>query len=298
MKVAFCGLGLMGAAMSRRLIDAAHSVRVWNRTPGKADALVALGATEARTPAQAADGADAVLMCLYDAASVEAVVFGPEGLAQARGLRWLADHSSISPDASQALAARLKQQCDADWIDAPVSGGVGGVQAGTLTVMAGGDTRHWNQVQEVMKAYATNITHMGPPGSGQITKLCNQTIVAATVAAVAEALGLAQRNGIAVERLAAALQGGWADSKPLQVFLPRMIETQAQSIGALSTMLKDVDAVMARAAGSGVSMPVMASVQQVLRDVASQGLGDAELSAVVSVAWPERREEFLRQLKA
>ncbi|MDB5896520.1 MAG: 2-hydroxy-3-oxopropionate reductase [Ramlibacter sp.] len=296
MNIAFCGLGLMGSAMVRRLLAAGHSVRVWNRSAAKADALVALGASRFDTPGQAAQGADAVLTCLYDADSVEAVVFGPDGIASATGLRWLADHSSISPAATRAFAQRLHELCGADWIDAPVSGGIGGAEAGTLAIMAGGPERHWEEVVAVLSAYGGNVTHMGAAGSGQATKLCNQTIVAATVAAVAEAVAFAARNGIALDKLAPALAGGWADSKPLQVFLPRMLQAQAQSIGALSTMLKDVDTVLANAAASGVTMTVTASVQQLLRRAQDQGLGEAELSAVVSVPWPERRDSFLGQL--
>jgi 2-hydroxy-3-oxopropionate reductase len=169
------------------------------------------------------------------------------------------------------------------------------VEAGTLAVMAGGAATHLERATEAMRGYAGNVTHMGPSGTGQATKLCNQTIVATTVVAIAEAIGFAQRNGIDIDKLAAAFTGGWADSKPLQVFAPRMIRTQAQSIGALQTMLKDVDNVLAAAQKSGAPMPVTGGVQQVLRIAGAMGLGEAELSAVISVMLPERREEFLRQ---
>lgn len=295
MKLGFCGLGLMGAPMVRRLLAAGHQVQVWNRSRAKAQPLAALGARVMDTPAQAASGVDGVLMCLFDQAAAEAVVFGDDGIARGAGLKWLVDHSSMSPEATRALSARLRDTCGADWIDAPVSGGIGGVEAGTLAVMCGGEATHLEQATQAIRAYAGNVTHMGPSGTGQATKLCNQTIVATTVLAIAEAIGFAQRNGIEVDRLAGALAGGWADSKPLQVFAPRMIRTQEQSIGALQTMLKDVDNVLAAARESGAPMPVTASVQQVLRIAEAMGLGTAELSAVVSVALPERREEFLRQ---
>ena len=185
--------------------------------------------------------------------------------------------------------------CGADWIDAPVSGGVAGVEAGTLAIMAGGAATHLAQASAAMRAYAGNVTHMGPSGAGQATKLCNQTIVATTVVAIAEALGFAERNGIDVDKLASALAGGWADSKPLQVFAPRMIRAQAQSIGALSTMLKDVDTVVAAAQKSGAPMPLTAGVQQMLRLASAMGLGEAELSAIIGVLLPERRAAFLQQ---
>ena len=295
MKLGFCGLGLMGAPMVERLLAAGHEVQVWNRSVEKTRPLAKLGAKVMDTPAQAATGVDGVLMCQFDSAAVEPVVFGPQGIAKAPGLKWLVDHSSILPEATRQLADRLHAACGAQWIDAPVSGGVAGAAAGTLAIMAGGSSGSLAEAGNAMRAYAANITHMGPTGSGQATKLCNQTIVATTVTAIAEALGFAQNNGIDTSRLADALAGGWADSKLLQVFLPRMREVQAQSIGALSTMLKDVDNVLAVAKTSNTPMPVAASVQQTMRLASAQGLAEAELSAIVSVILPEKLAQFRRQ---
>lgn len=281
--------------MVKRLLSAGHEVRIWNRSKAKAEPLAALGARVVDTPAQAAEGMEGVFTCLFDAAAVEAVVFGPRGVSTVQGLRWLVDHSSILPDATRSFSDRLHAVCGAQWIDAPVSGGVKGAEAGSLTIMAGGSSGSLAEAESAMRAYAANITHMGPTGSGQATKLCNQTIVATTVVAIAEALGFAERNGIDTSRLADALGGGWADSKLLQVFLPRMRETNRQSIGALSTMLKDVDNVLAVARTSDTPMPVTGSVQQTLRLATAQGLGDAELSAVVSLFLPEKLAQFRLQ---
>jgi 2-hydroxy-3-oxopropionate reductase len=231
-------------------------------------------------------------MCLLNTAAVEQVVFGPKGLVHARNLRWLVDHSSVPPEQTRAWSQRLHLACQADWLDAPVSGGVMGVQTGTLAVMVGGPASPLDSASQAMSAYASNITHMGASGAGQATKLCNQTIVASTVAAIAEAVGLAHRNGIDLNQLAKALQGGWADSKPLQVFVPRMVTPSQPSIGALSTMLKDVDTVMQVAQSSGAPMPVMATVQQQLRAAQAVGLGEAELSALICLVWPEQRSAF------
>jgi 3-hydroxyisobutyrate dehydrogenase-like beta-hydroxyacid dehydrogenase len=292
MKLAFCGLGLMGEPMVKRLLAAGHTVNVWNRTPAKAQALIALGARWCDTPAQAASDVDGIFICLLNKDAVEDVVFGPEGIVHARHLRWLVDHSSVPPEQTRAWSQRLHLACQADWLDAPVSGGVAGVQAGTLAVMVGGPASPLDSASQAMRAYASNITHMGDSGAGQATKLCNQTIVASTVAAIAEAVGLAHRNGIDLNQLAKALQGGWADSKPLQVFVPRMATPSQPSIGALSTMLKDVDTVMQVAQSSGAPMPVMATVQQQLRAAQAAGLGEAELSALVCLVWPEQRSAF------
>jgi 3-hydroxyisobutyrate dehydrogenase-like beta-hydroxyacid dehydrogenase len=292
MKLAFCGLGLMGEPMVKRLLAAGHMVHVWNRTPAKAQTLIELGAQWCDTPAQAASDVDGVFMCLLNTAAVEQVVFGPAGLVHARNLRWLVDHSSVPPEQTRAWSQRLHLACQADWLDAPVSGGVMGVQTGTLAVMVGGPASPLDSASQAMSAYASNITHMGASGAGQATKLCNQTIVASTVAAIAEAVGLAHRNGIDLNQLAKALQGGWADSKPLQVFVPRMVTPSQPSIGALSTMLKDVDTVMQVAQSSGAPMPVMATVQQQLRAAQAAGLGEAELSALICLVWPDQRQYF------
>lgn len=292
MKLAFCGLGLMGEPMVKRLLAAGHSVNVWNRTPAKAQALTALGARWCDTPAQASSDVDGVFMCLLNTQAVEQVVFGPEGVVHAHNLRWLVDHSSVPPEQTRAWSQGLLTACQADWLDAPVSGGVAGVQAGNLAVMVGGSCRALDSARQAMHAYASNITHMGDSGAGQATKLCNQTIVASTVAAIAEAVGLAHRNGIDLKQLAKALQGGWADSKPLQVFVPRMVTPSQPSIGALSTMLKDVDTVMQVAQSSGAPMPVMATVQQQLRAAQAAGLGEAELSALICLVWPDQRQYF------
>ncbi len=294
-KVAFCGLGLMGAAMVRRLLAAGHDVSVWNRSAHKASTLVDAGARLAPTPAQAAEGADAVLMCVRDGAAVESVVFDAGGLLDARGLKWVADHSSIAPEITRDLARRLKEACGADWVDAPVSGGISGVEAGTLAIMAGGPEAAIAEASRVMASYAGRVTRMGDAGAGQATKLCNQTIVATTVLAIAEAVSFAQRNGIDAARLTEALAGGWADSGPLRVFVPRMVRAHEESIGALSTMLKDVEAVAAAAQRSSLPMPVAGNVLQVLRVAAAMGLGEAELSAVICVLQPERCGEFRPQ---
>jgi len=282
----------MGEPMVKRLLAAEHTVKVWNRTPAKAQALIALGAQWCDTPAQAASDVDGVFMCLLNTSAVEQVVFGPEGILHARHLRWLVDHSSVPPEQTRAWSQRLLAASQADWLDAPVSGGVAGVQAGSLAVMVGGPASPLESASQAMSAYASNITHMGDSGAGQATKLCNQTIVASTVAAIAEAVGLAHRNGIDLKQLAKALQGGWADSKPLQVFVPRMVTPSQPSIGALSTMLKDVDTVMQVAQSSGAPMPVMATVQQQLRAAQAVGLGEAELSALICLVWPEQRSAF------
>jgi 2-hydroxy-3-oxopropionate reductase len=307
MELGFCGPGLMGAPMIRHLLRAGHTVHVWNRTRSKAEALEADGAKVVDTPAELAARAEIVLLCVADAAAVEAAVFGPDGLlagadtvaagvegagaagARGRALRRIVDHSSIPPSATRALAQRAAA-AGVGWVDAPVSGGVGGAQAGTLAVMAGGAAHDVATVTPAITAYAARITHMGAAGAGQTTKLCNQAIVTATVAAIAEAVTLADRSGIDPSLLTEALAGGWADSVLLQTFVPRMTQPAGKPIGALRTFQKDVDTIATAAAETGAPMPVSGTVQQVLRLAAAMGLADADFSAFVDVLQPRRAD--------
>lgn len=285
--LAFCGTGLMGAPMVRRLLAAGHRVRVWNRSAAKAQALAADGAEWAATPAEAAHGCDGVFLCLTDEDAVHDTVFGAQGVHHAGGA-WLVDHSSIAPDAARRYAAQLQQTNGRVWVDAPVSGGVAGAQAGTLSIMAGGPAETIDTASLYMRAYAGRITRMGAVGAGQVAKLCNQTIVASTVNAVAEAVALAQRSGIDAAALNTALAGGWADSPLLQIFVPRMTGPIERPLGSVATMLKDVENVAALARASNTELAGLNGVLASYRAAAAQGLGSADLSDIVRVAWPER----------
>ncbi|KVG70282.1 NAD(P)-dependent oxidoreductase [Burkholderia ubonensis] len=289
MEVGFCGPGLMGAPMIRHLLAAGHRVGVWNRTRAKSEALAADGARVVDTPRALAEQVETVLMCVLDARAVGDVVFGPDGLlsgdAAARRVRRIVDHSSIPPGVTGDYAKRAAD-LGVGWVDAPVSGGVPGAQAGTLAVMAGGRAEDLDAVRPLIDAYAARITHMGDAGAGQTAKLCNQAIVTATVTAIAEAVGLAQASGIDAARLAQALAGGWADSVLLQTFVPRMTSGGHTPIGALGTFQKDVDTIADAARDTGAVMPVSATVQQVLRLGAAMGLADADFAAFIDIVRP------------
>ncbi|AIP62975.2 NAD(P)-dependent oxidoreductase [Burkholderia thailandensis] len=290
--VGFCGPGLMGAPMIRHLLSAGHRVHVWNRTRAKADALAAHGAQVVDTPAELAARVQTVMLCVLDAQAVGDVVFGASGVlagdAAARRVTRIVDHSSIPPAATRAYAARAAA-LGASWVDAPVSGGVPGAEAGTLAVMAGGAQADVDAVRGLIGAYASRVTHLGDAGAGQTAKLCNQAIVTASVTAIAEAVGLAQASGIDAARLAEALAGGWADSVLLQTFVPRMTSTGHPPIGALKTFQKDVDAIADAARDAGAVMPVAATVQQVLRLGAAMGLAQADFAAFIDIVRPQAK---------
>ena len=280
-RVAFLGMGLMGLPMALRLLAAGVPLTAWNRSKDKCAPVAAAGATVAATPREAAAGADLVLMCLMDAGAVEQVVFGKDGVATAGKPVVLVDHSSIRPDATSDFAARLQAACGGQWLDAPVSGGVVGAKAGTLAIMAGGDAAAVARAAPVLAHYSGQVTHMGPVGAGQTTKLANQVIVGSTIAVIAEAVRLAKAGGVDPALLTRALAGGWADSKPFQVFVPRMVTAPTDAIGAADTMLKDLDTALdlARQTGTPLAMAELAaSLMRAL--VASRG-GDSDLSRLV-----------------
>jgi 3-hydroxyisobutyrate dehydrogenase len=273
-KLGYLGLGMMGFPMTRRLIDAGYDVTVWNRSAGKATALIEAGARIAPQPRDVATAADIIFMCLTDAAAVDEVVFGPDGVATVTGQgKLVIDFSSIHPDAARTIAARLETTNGMRWIDAPVSGGTKGAEEGTLAVMAGGNAADIEKVRPYILAMARRLTHMGPIGAGQTTKLCNQVIVGCAMAVLAEAARLAVNAGIDANRLPEALAGGFADSIPLQLFVPRMVQAiHSPPAGHIATMLKDLDTVIDVARDTSSPVPMSALAAQLFR-LAKASLG-------------------------
>ena len=261
-KLGYLGLGMMGFPMARRLLNAGYGVAVWNRSAGKAAALVEAGAKLLAHPGEIAATTNILFICVTDASAVEEIVFGRDGLAAVPGAgKLVVDFSSIHPDAARDIAARLKAANGMGWIDAPVSGGTKGAEEGTLAVMAGGEAADIERVRPYVLAMARRLTHMGPTGAGQTTKLCNQVIVGCAMAVLAEATRLAVNAGIDAGRLPEALTGGFADSIPLQLFVPRMVQgIHSPPFGHIATMLKDLDTVadVARSTSSPVPMATLA----------------------------------------
>lgn len=277
-KLGYLGLGMMGLPMARRLLDAGDDVTVWNRSPGKTAGLVEAGAKLASSPREVADTAGIIFMCLTDAAAVEEVTFGPDGLATTAGSgKLVVDFSSIHPDAARSTAVRLRMANGMRWIDAPVSGGTMGAEQGTLAVMAGGDAADIERVRPYVLAMARRLTHMGPTGAGQTTKLCNQVIVGCAMAVLAEATRLAVNAGIDASRLPEALAGGFADSIPLQLFVPRMAQgIHSPPLGHIATMLKDLDTVVDVARNTSSPVPMSALTAQLFRLAKSARGADAD----------------------
>jgi 3-hydroxyisobutyrate dehydrogenase len=266
-KLGYLGLGMMGFPMSRRLLNAGYDVAIWNRSAGKAEALIEAGATLAAKPQEVATSASIIFMCVTDAAAVEDVVFGADGFAAVPGAgKLVVDFSSIHPDKARAIAARLKAANGMSWVDAPVSGGTKGAEEGTLAVMAGGDAADIERIRPYVLAMARRLTHMGPTGAGQTTKLCNQVIVGCAMAVLAEATRLAVNSGIDAGKLPEALAGGFADSIPLQLFVPRMVQAiHSPPLGHIATMLKDLDTVGEVAHDTSTPVPMASLAAQLFR---------------------------------
>jgi 3-hydroxyisobutyrate dehydrogenase len=277
-KLGYLGLGMMGFPMANRLLNAGYEVAVWNRSVGKATRLIEAGARLAANPRDVASAASVIFMCLTDATSVEEVVFGKDGVAAAAGTgKLVVDFSSIHPDATRSIAARLKAANGMGWIDAPVSGGTKGAEEGTLAVMAGGEFTDVERVRSYVLAMARRLTHMGPIGAGQTTKLCNQVIVGCAMAVLAEATRLAANTGIDAAKLPEALAGGFADSIPLQLFVPRMVHgIHAPSLGHIATMLKDLDTVADVAQATSTPVPMAALAAQIFRFAKASRGADAD----------------------
>ena len=284
-RLAFFGIGLMGRPMSARLLAADFPLMVWNRSPAKCAALAPLGARIASSVAEAVADADVLMLCLADTAAVDAVVFGPDGIA-AHGHpgQLLVDFSSIAPAATRDFAARLQQACGMHWVDAPVSGGVAGAEAGSLVVMAGGEEADIDRLRPLLAPLAQRVTRMGPVGAGQVSKVCNQLIVAANSLLIAEAVALAQNAGVDAALLAPALAGGFADSKPFQILAPRMSTHTFEPVQwKVATLLKDLDTAVQLAQQAHCSAPMAELAERLMRLHADGGNAAHDLSSVIQL---------------
>ncbi len=283
-RLGYLGLGLMGLPMTLRLVAAGYPVTVWNRSREKILPALEAGAAEADSPRAVAEASEVVFACLSDATAVEAVVFGGHGVSAADGAgKVFVDHSSIRPEAAREMAARLEAEHGMAWIDAPVSGGVAGAEAGTLAIMAGGEARDFERVRAIVAHTAQRFTLMGPVGAGQITKLVNQVIAGCAMVVHAEAVRLATNAGIDAAKLPECLKGGFADSLPFQIFVPRMLEGAAQPLGHVTTLLKDVETALELGRESAAPMPMTAAAVQIYRLMVAQGHAQSEPSVLYAL---------------
>ena len=278
MKVAVLGIGLMGYRMTQRLLEAGHEVHVWNRTHERALPLADLGATVHASAPQAAAAAECVITMLENGPVVGEVLFDL-GTAQAMAAGTLViDMSSIRPSEARDHAARLGERGVAH-LDAPVSGGTVGAEQGTLAIMAGGRLQDYQRALPLFSALG-RPTHVGPHGAGQMAKLANQMIVGITIGAVAEALLFAAKGGADMAKVREAIQGGFADSRILQLHGQRMVERDFTPYGRLSVQLKDMRNALATAQEIGFDAPITQLFEALYAAGDEHGLGGLDHSGL------------------
>jgi 3-hydroxyisobutyrate dehydrogenase len=279
-RIGFLGLGTMGAAMAGHLVRSDRPVSVWNRTAGRASELVAAGAAELATPGAVAAASDIVVLCVSDTPDVEAILFGPGGLAEgAQPGLLVIDCSTIAPGATRDMASRLGA-LGVDLVDAPVSGGSEGAQKATLTIFVGGSDEAFGRARPVLEVIGKTITHVGPIGSGQAVKAVNQVILAGAYLGVAEGVVLAIKAGLDVEQVVAALGGGAAQSWVLANRSGRMLANDYPLGFKIALHLKDLGIALGLAAETGVELPVTELCAEIERALVEAGHADDDLSAV------------------
>ncbi len=279
-RVAFLGLGTMGAAMASNLARAGFRVTGWNRTPDRATELTELGVTITASTAAAVADADVVVICVSDTPDVDAVLFGSGGVVDgAREGLLVIDCSTIAPSGSWDFAARLRERGIA-MIDAPVSGGSEGAVKATLTIFVGGAAEDVERARPVLAAMGKTITHVGPIGAGQAVKAVNQVILAGAYLGVAEGIALAIKAGLDVEQVVGALGGGAAQSWVLENRSGRMIDNDYPLGFKVALHRKDLGIALDLAHQLGAVLPVSALAAQLESGLIAAGHGDDDMSAL------------------
>jgi 2-hydroxy-3-oxopropionate reductase len=281
LKVGFAGLGLMGRPMARNLFLAGAELSVWNRTRAVAESFLQAGMTLREDPAGLAAGADILVLMLADTVVVEEVLFGPRGLAAGLAAGSLViDMGTTAVAATRDFAARLAAS-GVGYVDAPVSGGEIGAIEGTLTIMAGGDKASLDRAMPLFRVLGRRITHVGATGAGQVAKAANQVIVGLNIAAVAEALALAERAGVDPAAVREALLGGFAASRVLEVHGQRMIERGFRPGARVTTQHKDMVQACELAQMLGLELPLTSLGRERYRELVDRGDGDLDHSALI-----------------
>lgn len=279
--VGVVGIGVMGTAISTRLLEVGHPVTVFDLNTERTAAMAAKGAKVADSPAGAAENSDFIITSLNSPKIVRAAVFGANGIAtKASPSKMLIDMSSTDPIETQQMAKELAD-LGMPWVDCPLSGGAPKALIGKLTVMAGGTEENVQKARAVMDSLCANYSHMGPVGAGQTTKLVNQLLCALAFQAVAEAVRLAEAGGVDATRLPAALAGGRADSNILQEFGAKMAKRDYSPTGRIDNMLKDLEALEAFMMNKRVALPMASHITDLHRLLVAAGIGPEDSAAMM-----------------
>jgi len=277
----YIGLGIMGGSMARNLLEAGHELAVFNRTRSRTEELAGQGATVHDSPAALAEAVDVVFTNVTDDTAVEAVVLGPGGVIEgARPGSIVVDNSTISPGATQRIAARLAER-DIGFLDAPVSGGDVGAREGTLTIMCGGEEEAFDSVKPFLEVMGTTIRLMGPVGMGQATKACNQVLCAVNMIGCCEAIALANRLGLDVDAMLEVVSAGAGGSWALANLGPKIAAGDLAPGFMVRLIQKDLDIVLDEARRGRLPLPGTALAQQLFRGVEAEDKGDLGTQAMI-----------------
>lgn len=282
-RVGFIGLGIMGQPMALNLIKAGYELIVHARRSESMQPLIAAGARAAASPAAAAREATLIFTMVADTPDVESVILGPNGIIEgASPGSVVIDMSTISPSVTRAIATRLAEAGVA-MLDAPVSGGESGAKSGTLSIMVGGEPGSFERVRPLFEVLGENLVRVGPSGAGQVCKSCNQIVVGATIAGVAEAILLARESGVDPAKVREALLGGFAKSRILEVHGLRMIEGDYRPGFKARLHQKDMRIVLEAAHELGLPLSTAALVAQWLNALVGRGGGEDDSAAIFEV---------------
>jgi len=281
--IGFIGLGLMGQAFTRRLVERGYQVTGYDIVADKVRAAEGHGVRPAASPAEVAQASGVVLVCVTSTQDVGQVLFGAGGVAEAAVRdKVVVDHSTSEVEATRTMAARLRSETGMGLVDAPVSGGPPAAAAGTLAIMAGGDAADIARVAPVMADLGA-LTHMGPVGAGQTTKMVNQILVLNNYCVLAEALALAEAGGVDASKIPDALASGHAGSNILKALFPRMIRRDFAPTGYARQVLKDLDMVQSLARDLKVPTPISAQAASLFRIMVAKGHAELDGIAVLKL---------------
>ena len=279
MRVAFLGMGIMGRSMATNLVKAGHEVSVWNRSAGKD----VEGARSAASPADAATGAEVVWMCVSDTKAVEQLLFGADGVEQVLAADMIiADSSTISPSATRGFAERVKAR-GVKYVDAPMTGSKIAAEAGSLIFMVGGDDAVVARLQPLFQAMGKQVFHMGETGKGQTTKLVMNLQIALIFEGFAEALTLATKLGVDVEKLLPLVQASMVRSGVVDYKAPFILKRDFSANFPLRLMLKDIRLALAAAKEARVRLPGLEAVEEVYDVAAEEGQADLDYSSTLTL---------------
>jgi 3-hydroxyisobutyrate dehydrogenase len=281
-KIAFIGMGVMGGPMAGHLTKAGHELTVYNRTQEKADAWVSTyGGRSAPSPAEAAEGMDAVITCVGNDDDLAAVTLGRDGAFRTMGKGSIfIDHTTVSAKIARQLAVEAKDKGILT-VDAPVTGGQIGAQNGTLTLMCGGTDKAIAAATPIMEAYSKKIVHIGPTGFGQLTKMVNQVTFAGIIASLSEAMRFAQAEGLDLDKVYEAISGGAASSWQMSNRWDTMAKDEFDFGFAIDWMRKDLGLALDEARANGAALPLAAMIDQQYAEVQQIGGGRQDTSALI-----------------